>query len=104
MRYRAFSAIFAGFLGCCAGKISAADDISPVDLLGKYGFSAMSATVLSACSRIEKPDLPRLNEAYRCWDDADHAFCTHLHERLALVVYTSEESCRAGRRAFGSKP
>jgi len=98
-----FSVIFAAALATLAAKSAVADDIPPANLVGDYGFSAVKPTVTSACYRIEKSDLPQLNDAYRCWSEADHAFCTHLHQRLALVVYTSESACWAGREAFGSK-
>jgi hypothetical protein len=104
MRYHAFSVIFAAILAALAGKSAVADDIPPANLVGDYGFSAVKPAVVSACFQIEKSDLPRLNDAYRCWSEADHAFCTHLHQRLALVVYTSESACWAGRQEFGSKP
>jgi hypothetical protein len=104
MRYRAFSVIFAATLAGLAAKTAVADDIPPVNLVGEYGFSAVKPALVSACYRIEKSDLPQLDDAYRCWSEADHAFCTHLHQRLALVVYASEPACWAGRQAFGTKP
>lgn len=108
MRYLAFSAILAatlgGILAALAGGSAVAEDIPPANLVGEYGFSAVKPEVVSACYRIEKSDLPQLNDAYSCWGEADHAFCTHLHQRLALVVYASESACWAGREAFGTKP
>lgn len=104
MRQPMISVIFAAILAAMAGKAAAADDIPPAKLLGGYGFSAVKPEAVSACTRIEKSDLPQLSEAYRCWSEADHAFCTHLHQRLALVVYPSEPACWAGRQAFGPKP
>lgn len=104
MRYLAFSAILAAILAAWAGGSAAEEDIPPANLVGEYGFSAVTPTVISACYRIEKSDLPQLNDAYRCWSEADHAFCTHLHQRLALIVYDSEQACWAGREAFGTKP
>ena len=104
MPQRAIPVILTAFLDGFAAKTAAADEISPANLLDGYGFSAVKPAVLSACHRIEKTDLPELNAAYRCWTEADHAFCSHLHQRLALVVYTNEPACRAGRQSFGSKP
>lgn len=104
MPQRAIPGILTGFFAGFARKIAVSAEISPANLLDKYGFRAVEPTVLSPCARIEKSDLPELSDAYRCRTEADHAHCSHLHQRLALVVYTSEPTCRAGRQSFGLKP
>ena len=84
MPRRAIPVILTVFLAGFAAKTAAADEISPAKLLDKYGFSAVKPAVLSACHRIEKTDLPELSEAYRCWTEADHAFCSQDRKSTRL--------------------
>jgi hypothetical protein len=104
MRLRVSTVIFAVSLALFTGKTAVAEEIPPANLLDMYGFRAVAPTVVTACSRIDKGDLAELSTAYRCWTEPEGAFCTHLHQRLALLVYTSEAACWAGRENFRSTP
>jgi hypothetical protein len=104
MRLRVSTVILAVFFAVFTGKTAVAEEIPPASLLGKYGFRAVNPTTVTACSRIDQSDLEALSTAYRCWTEPAGAFCTHLHQRLALLVYTSEAACWAGRQSFRPTP